>query len=553
MKKVTTIFLGILVLLYAIESYTEDRYALGVMANQITLADIDNNGYVDMLVSIKGSKIVSVLLNKGDGTYETKGTYTTGVSPSPVIVSDVDKDGFVDMFVSNTYDDNFFLYMNKGDGTFATGVPYDTGISPYEMTVSDLNNDGYDDLIVPCGGSAKISVYINKGDGTFKTPVAYNTGENPIPVGADDLDHDGYKDLVVSNNTSKDFSVFINKKDGTFADEVRYPVGKQSNPPVLNDINKDGYADVLLGGPESIAVFLNNGDGTFGEKSNYCMTEASTYTLFTVADLNNDGYPDLINSYQPASVEPGVMSISMNSGDGTFGTEQKFDVGLIPETPTISDINNDGHPDIIVSNYSSGDTSLFVNKGDGTFQAPKFVGFRGYSQLEALTPDVDNDGLSDIVICNMGDTWNNGKGFISVFRNLSGNIFDETPDSIAFRLRYTPSGAKMFKNGDTLGIKFDILTSTNSSVVDIYFVMLDPHGKIYSGMDWTEGIKPIAQNVYLPPKFVLKDLLLSTIAIPSESPPINFTGTFTFAFGLFDSKTYELQGDIAQISFWCVP
>ena len=98
----------------------------------------------------------------------------------------------------------------------------------------------------------------------------------------------------------------------------------------------------------------------------YQATPASsvTHTSVTSADLNRDGKPDLvIANYADASV-----SVFLSRGDGTFDAETRYSVKSTPTSVAAADLNGDGTPDLVVANYGSSQVSVLLGNGDGTFQ-----------------------------------------------------------------------------------------------------------------------------------------------------------------------------------------
>ena len=84
----------------------------------------------------------------GSGVYEDDVTYTSGDSPEDIVVADVDNDGYPDMIVSNFGDASFSVFINNGDGTYATKVDYSTGgTNVYGIAIGDVDADGYLDVV----------------------------------------------------------------------------------------------------------------------------------------------------------------------------------------------------------------------------------------------------------------------------------------------------------------------------------------------------------------------------------------------------------------------
>ncbi len=336
---------------------------------------------------------------------------------------DYDNDGWLDIFLvngtrfeakyANGAEPTNRLYKNNRDGTF-TDVTAQAGLLRtgwgQGVCVGDYNNDGHDDLFVTYWGDC--ALYHNNGDGTFtdraaKAGVTTNTGTKfqrwNTGCAFLDYDRDGHLDLFVANYI--DF------------DPKTAPL-PESGPCLYHGIMVACGPPGLQGGKN--ILFHNNGDGMFtdvSEKSGILKT-SGTYGLgVLVADLDNDGWPDIYVANDSKS-----SALYKNNHDGTF-TDVAIEAGVAyspdgkPQAGmgvSAIDYDCDGNLDLVKTNFAGDTASLYRNVGkmifdDQTFQAglgkvTRFLGW-GVGFL-----DFDNDGWSDILIVNghvypeVGDT-----------------------------------------------------------------------------------------------------------------------------------------------------
>ena len=102
------------------------------------------------------------------------------------------------------------ILLGKGDGTFQPRVPYAVGAFPQVVAVSDFNGDGKLDLVSANHNSKNVSVLHGNGDGTFQTAVNYTVGSSPEAVAVGDLNGDGAPDLAVANLNDNNVEVLFN-------------------------------------------------------------------------------------------------------------------------------------------------------------------------------------------------------------------------------------------------------------------------------------------------------------------------------------------------------
>jgi Bacterial Ig-like domain (group 3)/FG-GAP-like repeat len=161
------------------------------------------------------------------------------------------------------------------------------------------------------------------------------------------------------------------------------------------DFNDDGIPDLAVVSSDfqsHVYVLLGIGDGTFHAPAAYAIGE---YTGFvTVADVNNDGHPDII----VANTFSGNVGVLLGNANGTFGAQTTFPVGSGPSFVAVGDVNGDGSPDLIVAN--TGDNTISVLLGDGTGHFATQVTYSVGSANGIAIGDFNGDGKPDLAVSN---------------------------------------------------------------------------------------------------------------------------------------------------------
>ena len=423
----------------------------------LTAADFNKDGKMDLAVANFQAGLVAVLMGKGDGTFGSPALYNAVFGPTGLIVTDFNHDGKLDIVIGSGSTDiiapdfgsgDVGVLLGNGDGTFQGGPVYSLPSQPYGISAGDLNGDGKPDVVTPNQMSDSLSILLNQGNGTFGQPASYSlasSGGNPAGphgVAIADLNGDGKADLAVANISSGSVAVAFGNGNGTFQAPTFYTTGNSSSSVAAGDLNGDGKPDLVVanlgniaaGGTDSgnVSILLAKGGGTFQAAAN--ITAGVQPGAVLIKDLNGDGKPDLavlnVGLTQGFSAAPnaGGVSVFLGKGDGTFQPAVNYAVGTNPSAMAVGDVNGDGKPDLVVataqSNFS-GVVAVMLGNGDGTFQSPAY--YPGQTGVVSLTVvDLDGDGKPDIVFSSCcGDTQmsyllGNGDGTFQPQVNFSG-------------------------------------------------------------------------------------------------------------------------------------
>jgi hypothetical protein len=357
------------------------NYLVNGGPRESVIADFNGDGRPDVAVVQTYADTIDVFFGDGTGKLVPAKSYATGGGTAPfgLVAVDLNRDGRPDLVTANHKSNNpgtVSVLLNKGDGTFGPATFFAAGPHPTKITVVDFNGDGRPDVAVTnqatSSGQATVSVLLGNGDGSLQPPVSYAAGLYPNSVQAGDLNGDGRPDLTVDNGVVNTVSVLLNKGDGTFSPAGSYAVSHSPWGHSLGDVNGDGRLDlVVANGADTVSVLLGNGDGTFRPPVDF--TTGGVVPLFPViGDFNHDHRPDIAVAHAYAgngmvSVEP--VSVLLGNGDGTFQPSQDFPVapalGL-----AVGDLNSDRFPDLVVIDNISAPGNIHVLLNDGNWTAP---------------------------------------------------------------------------------------------------------------------------------------------------------------------------------------
>jgi hypothetical protein len=381
--------------LYRLDYNTES--APSQTPNSVVTVDFNKDGKQDIATANSRSNTVSVLLGKGDGTFQGHVDYGTGGSPQSVAVGDFNGDGKLDLAVANSATNTVSILLGNGDGTFQGHVDYGTGSGPTSVAAGDFNRDGNLDLAVT-GGT--VSVLLGNGDGTFQAHADYGTVNGPNSMAVGDFNWDGNLDLVVVNIYGSTVSVLLGNGDGSFRAQVDYETAYEPASVAVGDFNGDGKLDLAVAsvGLSQVSVLLGNGDGSFQAHVEYATGFAPWSVV--LGDFNGDGKVDLAVS----NVGDNTASVLLGKGDGTFLSHEDYATGSFPYSIAVGDFNGDGRLNFVTGNDGDNTVSVFLRATTTAMVSPSSLSFADQLVTMSSAPQtvtLTNTGKAKLIIISI--------------------------------------------------------------------------------------------------------------------------------------------------------
>jgi hypothetical protein len=341
------------------------RFAFGSAAAQVEAADLDRDGYTDLV--LRRGQGLEVLPGRGDGSFAAAIEVPLTEPATRMAIADFDEDEVVDAVVTFFDSQEVALLLGDGSGGFRAGPVTSTEFEPRLGAAADLDGDGDVDLALVAGDDeGELRVLLNDGGGLFDAGERHSLVGSPGALSAADFDGDGDLDLAAALGSSDGAfwaaALLWNRGDGSFADGPLsgFTWGFVTSLEVA-DVNGDGEFDLAAG-------VRNGGLATTGSVWVVLQSEGGGGLLepevvewrrhfpndIGVLDADADGDFDILvldtRYSDDVVVEFGAdLEVLLNAGDGTFAAGPVHRVGLNPRVLATADLDGHGLEDVAVS------------------------------------------------------------------------------------------------------------------------------------------------------------------------------------------------------------
>ncbi|MFB2976907.1 FG-GAP-like repeat-containing protein [Microseira sp. BLCC-F43] len=433
-------------------------------------ADLNKDGKFDLVTQKFNSNNISILLSNGDGTFEKGSNFSVGSSSEvglSVGAGDFNNDGFLDLATANFTSDTVSVLLNKGDATFNPATDYKAEFNPVSIVVEDFNGDGKLDIGTATDApdpGGNVSILLGRGDGTFDKATSFKAWSVASYMASGDFNQDGQPDVVtIPALFPGNISAFLNQSQPTATLTIadNDPVGVQFSQPTYQ-VNENG---TVVGA----AITINRTGDTASSGSVQVQLTNGTATGGTQPFATGTDFDNTIQTINFASGETSkIVTIPIND-DNLLEEDETLTLTLVnpsgnltiggQNTATLTILANDTNILPTVGNLNiSGDedTNLIFKAADFT---SKFSDTNGDNLTKIQVTSLPNNGLLKLIDANV-------------------TVNQEIPVAELSNLRFTPNpnwnGNTSFNwngfDGTTYALSPATVNLTVNSVNDAPFV-----------------------------------------------------------------------------------
>lgn len=355
----------------------------------IEIADVDNDLDQDVVYIVSSADDrVGVLFNQG-ASFTNVVVDNSQMNWQDMAVADVDNDGYVDVLCTSNNHNTVRVVRNNGDNTFSAPVTFTVGTGDVTatITVADVNGDLFPDLLIPLDNERITVVLENAANGLVGYAIADTLGYNAINL--------------LPIDTLSGLSAFLGYGDGGIIRHVLdQQTGDWSHDQLSNDVpateihyrdwDDDGLVDLMMPSDWGGVLWFRNLGGLNFDRSRILFDpQAEELVKVQTLDVDNDQDLDLMLEGTDR------LYVLPNLGAGQWGAPTlNHNYASVYNTRETVDLDLDGDLDIIV--FSPPNVIVLLNDGLGSFTQANYqnsnINNVGYT-------DLDQDGLLD-VLCN---------------------------------------------------------------------------------------------------------------------------------------------------------
>lgn len=351
------LMLGVLAGTLGATDFQQLRIPYAGQLDDIAVADLNGDGYADIVTLDKKAKTITVFLGSADLAFSRRFVRTHANLGAFIIgIADFTGDGKLDVAVDDVLAKTYFaVFPGDGTGYLRTPKTINTALTKEpnltHAAVVDFNDDGRPDILGLLDGNyysnpSSVMAFKNLGDGKFGKAKVVE--KEFFGIAAGDFTSDKLADFVAGDISADTVTLYKGNGKGAFTAGPILKAGDVGANLGQADFNKDRKLDIICGGSQTAWTCLGKGNGTFGGKKSFPPWHWLS-NGFALADLTRDGKLDV--------AEPllGGIDIHAGKGNGGFAAPVRIGQGLYfgrnnnldaSQNVAAGDLDRDGKPDL---------------------------------------------------------------------------------------------------------------------------------------------------------------------------------------------------------------
>ena len=350
------------------------EYVVPKYVHSVTCSDIDLDNDIDIVVgsSNNNNDTLSIFRNE-NGNFSV--SYLDYENYYVLLSGDIDGNNYPDLITALS-GWNYCYYANDGFGNFSFQAEiFHQSLSEQfeELIITDTNNDGDNDIVFRLHNvNSYWGICTNNGYGEFSEEVYYTIDGILTNLSIGKINNDELVDILIARSFGA--QVFYNNIN-TFEEVVIDSF--DANYSYVMDMDNNDYNDLILYAhsffsniPCRMKILYNNMENNFAAGDT--IEFPSGTIIEKIEDFNNDGYPDLLYTISTWDENAESIFISFHNQTGSFQPPDEYYIGN-PQWFKFStaDLDSNGYEDIVVSGYYDEDSNhavrILFNDGSGSF------------------------------------------------------------------------------------------------------------------------------------------------------------------------------------------
>jgi hypothetical protein len=367
--------------------------AIGVGCYDVKTADVDGDGRPDVVAAVFDAQRLAVVLGSPTGLGAV--TFYPSGHANAVDLADFDGNGSIDILEADWDENQVRLWTNSGSGTFLASATIPVATHPRDVASGDFDGNGTRDVAVATG-DGKVVILSGQAGGGFAAAGSLTIGGVAKGIAAGDLDNDGDIDLVVIDAAGK--RIYLLRNDGALSFVQASSKTFQGNPSdvALGLLDGDAFLDAAVSLENATVAVVQGGATGFNAMATFVIGSLSQSVA--IADMDGEGGPDLlVSNYNESTVQ-----VLRNQSGLQFGLPVVAATGSNPRSAAAADVNLDGRADVVSGDFLGGTVSLLrsITASPQVSIVPSSLEFgsggQGYPTVKTLK--VRNSGTTPLTV-----------------------------------------------------------------------------------------------------------------------------------------------------------